>query len=81
MEDIGEANHEDIMRAFFRLRVGDIGKLLKKIGDVTARASRATGRNIVEFLPEANRAIAVSFFFFILAVVLIVMRTYRLRLF
>jgi hypothetical protein len=62
MEEIGEVNHEDIMRAFFRLKVGDIGRLIKKVGEVTIQAPRTTGRNIIQFLPEANRVVLVHFF-------------------
>jgi nuclear pore complex protein Nup133 len=61
MEEIEEAEHEDVMRAFFRLRIGDIGRLIKKVAHVTTQASRATGRNLIEFLPEANRIVLVCF--------------------
>jgi nuclear pore complex protein Nup133 len=62
MEEIGEAEHEDVMRVFFRLKIGDIGRLIKKVAQVIAQASRATGRNMIEFLPEANRVILVCAF-------------------
>ena len=62
MEEIGEAGHEDVMRAFFRLKIGDIGRLIKKVAQVTGEASRATGRNMIEFLPEANRVVLVCIF-------------------
>jgi nuclear pore complex protein Nup133 len=61
MEESGEAEHEDVVRAFFRLKIGDIGRLIKKVSYVTTQASRATGRNMIEFLPEANRVVLVSF--------------------
>jgi nuclear pore complex protein Nup133 len=62
MEEIGEAEHEDVVRAFFRLKIGDIGRLIKKVAHVTTQASRTTGRNMIEFLPEANRVVLVGFF-------------------
>lgn len=57
MEQIGEAEHDDVMRAFFRLKIGDIGRLIKKVAQITTQASRATGRNMIEFLAEANRVV------------------------
>lgn len=62
MEQIGEAEHDDVMRAFFRLKIGDIGRLIKKVAQITTQASRATGRNMIEFLAEANRVVLVCFF-------------------
>jgi nuclear pore complex protein Nup133 len=59
MEEIGQADHEDVTRAFFRLKIGDISRLIKKVAQVTTEASHATGRNILEFLPEANRVVLV----------------------
>ena len=61
MEEIGEAEHDDVMRAFFRLKIGNIGRLIKKVAHVTILASRETGRNMIEFLPEANRVVLVRF--------------------
>lgn len=54
MTEIGESVHEDVLRAFFRLRVNDIGRLIKKVKDAATVAARNTGRNIADFLPEAN---------------------------
>jgi len=62
MEEIGEAEHEDVMRAYFRFKIGDIGRLIRKIAQVTTQAERATGKNKIEFLPEANRAVLVCSF-------------------
>lgn len=60
MEDIGEGHHEDVMRTFFRLRVGEIGNIIKKVVAITTEAALLTGRDIIEFLPEANRIVLVS---------------------
>ncbi|XP_006458086.1 hypothetical protein AGABI2DRAFT_216285 [Agaricus bisporus var. bisporus H97] len=57
MTEVGESAHEDVLRAFFRLRVSDIGRLIKKVKDAATAAARNTGRNIAEFLPEANRIV------------------------
>lgn len=60
MEEIGEGHHEDVMRAFFRHRVGDIGRLIRKVTHITTQAAHATGKDISEFLPEANRIVLVG---------------------
>ncbi|KAJ7109426.1 hypothetical protein C8R44DRAFT_634983 [Mycena epipterygia] len=57
MENVQEAHYEDIIRAFFRLRVGDMGHLLAQVGDVTAKLAESSGRDLDELLPEANRVI------------------------
>ncbi|KAF9454530.1 hypothetical protein P691DRAFT_655678 [Macrolepiota fuliginosa MF-IS2] len=57
MIEIGEDSHEDVLRTFFRLRVADIGRLIKKVKDAAANAARNTGHNVAEFLPEANRIV------------------------
>ncbi|KAJ7774554.1 hypothetical protein DFH07DRAFT_102982 [Mycena maculata] len=57
MERVGEGQHEDIVRAFFRLRIGEMGHLLPEVADVTAKLAQESGRDLVELLPEANRII------------------------
>ncbi|KAJ7285784.1 hypothetical protein C8J57DRAFT_1431461 [Mycena rebaudengoi] len=58
MDGIEEGHHEDIMRAFFRLHVGDIGELLAQVTDVTAKLAQSDGsRDLSELLPEANRVV------------------------
>ncbi|KAJ7774888.1 hypothetical protein B0H16DRAFT_78349 [Mycena metata] len=57
MESIEEGHYEDIVRAFFRLRVGDMGLLLAQVTDVTAKLAQHSGRDLVGLLPEANRVI------------------------
>lgn len=57
MSEIHEGSHEDVLRAFFRLRVADIGRLIKKVKGAATSAARNTGHNIVDFLPEANRIV------------------------
>ncbi|KAF7338280.1 Methyltransferase type 11 [Mycena venus] len=57
MEGVQEGHYEDIVRAFFRLRVGDMGLLLPQVTDVTAKLAQNSGRDLVELLPEANRII------------------------
>lgn len=55
-----EGDHEDILRAFFRLKVGEIGRLLVEVVDTTLKMSRETGRSLGSILPEANRVLYVS---------------------
>ncbi|KAF8212214.1 hypothetical protein K438DRAFT_1708496 [Mycena galopus ATCC 62051] len=57
MDSVREGQYEDIVRAFFRLRVGDIGLLLPQVTDVTAKLAQNSGRDLVELLPEANRVV------------------------
>lgn len=57
MAEIGEGFHEDVLRAFFRLCVADIGRLVKKVKGAATAAARNTGRNIVDVLPETNRIV------------------------
>lgn len=56
----GEGHHEDVVRAFFRLKVADIGHLLIRVGDVTRRVAEGHGWNATEVLSEANRIVLVS---------------------
>lgn len=57
MEGVEEGHHEDVVRAFFRLRVGDIGHLISQVAHVTAKLAEDSGRDLVELLPEANRVV------------------------
>ncbi|KAF5381087.1 hypothetical protein D9615_003993 [Tricholomella constricta] len=57
MGEIGQGHHEDIIRAFFRSNVADIGLLLRKVDEAATQAALLTGREIIEFLPEANRIV------------------------
>ncbi|KAG5645239.1 hypothetical protein DXG03_006656 [Asterophora parasitica] len=57
MAEIDQGHHEDVIRAFFRLRVADVGLLLRKVDEAVTQAARLTGRDIIEFLPEANRIV------------------------
>ncbi|KAF8163334.1 methyltransferase type 11 [Crassisporium funariophilum] len=57
MEELDDGPHEDVMRAFFRFRVRDIGKLLKKVLEVVMSSSRSVGGRVAHLLPEANRIV------------------------
>lgn len=48
MEDIGEGFHEDCVRAFFRLKVDDIGDILPHVADILRRNHRKLLRHIAE---------------------------------
>ncbi|KAG6866953.1 hypothetical protein C0991_003869 [Blastosporella zonata] len=57
MQEIEQGHHEDIIRAFFRLRVADIGLLIRKVGEAATHAARLTQQGVIGFLPEANRIV------------------------
>ena len=59
MEEIGDASHEDVARAFFRYHVGDIGRLLKKVADTVSSVAKSAIGNVQTLLPEANRIVVV----------------------
>jgi hypothetical protein len=60
MAAAGESEHEDTLRAFFTLKVADIGSLLVQVVSTTKRAGREVGRSMATILPEANCVIHVS---------------------
>ncbi|EGO21494.1 hypothetical protein SERLADRAFT_451525, partial [Serpula lacrymans var. lacrymans S7.9] len=55
MEAIADNNHEDIIRAFFKYRVSDIGKLLPYILQAIQNSARDVARDLSVSLPEANK--------------------------
>ena len=59
----GEGHHEDVLRAFFRLKIADIGNLLVGIVALAKKASQDTRHSMERILPEANQAIYVSLVF------------------
>ena len=62
MNQVGEGQHADLMRAFFRLRVADIGKLLPHVRDGTRRLLGEAPTNIPNILSEANGIVLVCRF-------------------
>jgi hypothetical protein len=67
MSDADDSEHDDVVRAFFRYRVLDLGRLVSRILDITQRTEFETGRTLAEVLPEANSIVLVSnpIFFFL----------------
>ena len=59
MNQVDEGNHDDLMRAFFRLRVADIGKLLPHTRDGTRRLLGDVPANMTDVLSEANGVVLV----------------------
>ena len=59
MNQVGEGHHDDLMRAFFRLRVADIGRLLPHIRDGTRRQLGDVPANLPGVLSEANGIVLV----------------------
>ncbi|KAI0054126.1 hypothetical protein FA95DRAFT_1530133 [Auriscalpium vulgare] len=57
MNQAGEGHHEDFMRAFFRLRVGDLGKLLPQVRDITRTSLNEVPTSAATILPEANSVV------------------------
>ena len=62
MNQVGEGHHADLMRAFFRLRVADIGRLLPQVRDSTRRMLGETPTTIPNILSEANGIVLVCRF-------------------
>ena len=61
MKEIGDVHHEDIMRAFFRSRVSEVGKLVKQVAEVAMRAPAESGIHLEQLLPEINQIVLVSY--------------------
>jgi nuclear pore complex protein Nup133 len=56
---MNESGEEDIMRAFFRTQVGNIGEILPPVLAIAERHSRGLGRDTSTAILEANRIILV----------------------
>ena len=50
MSNIHEGPYEDVLRAFFRLRTTDIGRLIKTVRDAAISAARSTGHDVTQVL-------------------------------
>lgn len=61
MNEVNEGYHEDLMRAFFRLKVEDIGKIIPKVLDIVRQASYDMNRGVLDVIPEANLIVLVRF--------------------
>jgi hypothetical protein len=59
---MNESGEEDIMRAFFRTQVGNIGEILPPVLAIAERHSRGLGRDTSTAIPEASRIILVCSF-------------------
>ncbi|KDQ60778.1 hypothetical protein JAAARDRAFT_190924 [Jaapia argillacea MUCL 33604] len=57
MNEVDEGHHEDFMRAFFRLKVADLGRLMSHVMNITRRSSYEMNRRLSDALPEANRVV------------------------
>ncbi|PSR74094.1 hypothetical protein PHLCEN_2v10050 [Hermanssonia centrifuga] len=57
MNEAGEGHHEDLMRAFFRLRVQDIGALLPHVLEIVRRSSYEITHSLTDTIPQANEII------------------------
>lgn len=62
MNQVGEGHHDDLMRAFFRLRVADIGRLLPHVRDGTRRLLEETPAKQPDILSEANGIVLVRYY-------------------
>ena len=60
MAELGELKHEDVMRAFFRTRVAELGRLIRKVVEVIRMSAEQTKRDVYQLLPEANQIVIVS---------------------
>lgn len=59
MRGEGEGHHEDFVRAFFRLKVDDIGSLLPNIISIVRSSARDPTRDALTTIPQANSIILV----------------------
>ncbi|KAH9484254.1 Nucleoporin nup132 [Psilocybe cubensis] len=57
MQEIGDDSHEDLVRAFFRTRVSDIGNVLQKVSSIAKEAAKRSSNTLLQILPEANRIV------------------------
>ncbi|TFK76396.1 hypothetical protein BDN72DRAFT_755585 [Pluteus cervinus] len=57
MSLIHDVEHEDIARAFFRAKVSDVGKLLRKVVEIAEHMAEQSGRKLETLLPESNRIV------------------------
>ncbi|TEB36359.1 hypothetical protein FA13DRAFT_1727949 [Coprinellus micaceus] len=60
MAELGELKHEDVMRAFFRTRVAELGRLIRKVAEVIKMSAEQTKRDVYQLLPEANQIVIVT---------------------
>jgi nuclear pore complex protein Nup133 len=60
MDANGEGHHEDFMRAFFRLKVRDLGALLPHVAEVLERSQHEVTHSRSETIPQANDILLVS---------------------
>ncbi|THH17812.1 hypothetical protein EW146_g3080 [Bondarzewia mesenterica] len=57
MYNTGEGHHDDLMRAFFRLRIHDLGKLLPYVADFTRRSLNEAPEAAGDILSESNNVL------------------------
>ncbi|KIL69792.1 hypothetical protein M378DRAFT_69338 [Amanita muscaria Koide BX008] len=57
MEEVGDLQHEDVMRAFFRSRISEVGKLIKRVMKVALQAPAELDPDLNKSLPETNRIV------------------------
>lgn len=61
MNSTGEGHHVDFLRAFFRLRVDDLGRLLPYVMDITRKSIHEAPAEAWKALWEANSVVLVRF--------------------
>ncbi|KAI0957243.1 hypothetical protein AcW1_005700 [Taiwanofungus camphoratus] len=57
MNKVGESHHEDCVRAFFRLRIEDLGNLLPHVLEVVRQCVYENSRTLTNNVVEANRVV------------------------
>ncbi|KAH9934994.1 uncharacterized protein B0H18DRAFT_1082732 [Fomitopsis serialis] len=57
MVAVGEGYHEDFVRAFFRLKIQDIGSLLPHVLEIVRQASREHPRSLPDDIWQANEIV------------------------
>lgn len=59
--DSQSQQHNDPLRAFFRLHIQDIPRVLQSIHETVVSMSRGVAEEGLQLLPEANNVVLVSF--------------------
>ncbi|CAL1704556.1 unnamed protein product [Somion occarium] len=57
MTEVGEGHHEDLMRAFFRLKVDGLGDILPKVLSVVRESAHDLTRSLLDAVPQANEVV------------------------
>jgi hypothetical protein len=60
MQQVGDVQHEDLLRAFFRLHLSNFGLLFPHVAEIISRASSQDPAGYSSLVSEANHVVIVS---------------------